>query len=146
MWVEATAQLRMAGVVVVFPSMLRRFEPVGLEVMVIEVAVAVNVAEAEFELASVAVTVFEPPLEVAGTVKVAVNEPVLVEVTVGGEVVCCMPLYVIVIVDDGTKFDPDTVTVVPTIPLVGETVIVGVMVKATEAELLLMLLSVAETT
>jgi len=144
--VEPTAQLNVAGVVVAFPSTLTKFVPVGLEVMVIEVAVAMNVAEPEFELASVAVTVFKPPFEVTGTLNVAVNEPVLFEVTVDGDVDCAMPLYVIVIVEDGAKFDPDTVTVVPTIPLVGKMVIVGVRVKRAEAVLLFMLLSVADTT
>ena len=41
------------------------------------------------------------------------------EVTVAGTVVCVTPLNFIVIVEDGMKFEPVTVTVVPTGPEVG---------------------------
>jgi hypothetical protein len=70
-------------------------------------------------------------------VKVALNEPRLFEVTVVGDVACGAPSYVIVIFLEAAKPCPDTVTIVPAGPLVGEMVIDGVTVKLVEAELLL---------
>jgi hypothetical protein len=48
--------------------------------------VAVKVAEAVFELASVAATTLAPAAEDAGTMKLAVNVPVPAVVTEGGDV------------------------------------------------------------
>ena len=70
----------------------------------------------------------------AGTVNVVENEPVIELVTVVGDVACVTPSYFIVIVEDAAKPVPDTVTVEPTIPLVGFNVTEAVTVKETEAE------------
>ncbi len=67
--------------------------------------------------------------------KVQVNEPDEEVVTVVGDVVLVVPSKVMVIVDVEAKPVPVTVTVVPTGPLVGESVIDGVTVNAAEAEL-----------
>ncbi len=66
--------------------------------------------------------------------KDAENEPVLLLVTVTGEVVCVTPSYFMVIVEEPAKPVPDTVTVEPTIPLVGFNVIEAVTVKEAVAE------------
>lgn len=117
-----------------FSSTLMKPEPDGLEVMVMDEDETVKVAEAELELASVAFTVLLPPGEVSGTAKLALNKPLLLEVTVDGDVVCPVPLYVIVIVDEAAKPVPFTVTVVPIRPLVGVMVIDGVTLKVADAE------------
>lgn len=103
--------------------------------------VTVKVAEAASPLASVAVTVLEPLDK--GTTKVAENEPTEFVVTVAGVVVCIVPLNVIVIVEVPAKPVPETVTVVPTGPVVGLSVIEGVTVNVAEA--VLALASVAVT-
>ncbi len=66
--------------------------------------------------------------------KVALNEPTVEVATVEGEVVCVTPSYFIVIVEDAAKPVPDTVTVEPTIPLVGLNVIEALTVKVAVAE------------
>jgi hypothetical protein len=75
------------------------FPLVGLRVMA---GVTLNVAEAELELASVAVTVLapaiEPVVEPAGTVNVALNEPMPSVVTVVGVVAIAEPANVTVTV------------------------------------------------
>ena len=70
----------------------------------------------------------------AGTVKDAENKPVLEVATVAGEVACVTPSYFTVIVEEPAKPVPDTVTVEPTIPLVGFNVTEAVTVKEAEAE------------
>ncbi len=70
----------------------------------------------------------------AGTVKDAESEPVLEVATVAGEVVCVTPSYFMVIVEEPAKPVPDTVTVEPTIPLVGFNVIEALTVKEAVAE------------
>jgi hypothetical protein len=77
--------------------------------------VTVNVADAVFELASVAVTVLAPAAE-EGTTKVAVKAPKADVVTVAGMVVTVAPLNFIVIVEEEAKLAPATVTVTPTGP------------------------------
>jgi hypothetical protein len=86
----------------------------------------VNVAEAEFVAESVAVTVFTPVVEV-GTVKDAEIVPVPEAVTLDGFVVTPTALNVIVTVEPGKKFEPVTVTGVPTGPVVGLREIEGVV-------------------
>jgi hypothetical protein len=86
--------------------------------------VTLNGALAELVLASVAATVLVPVIDF-GTVKLEVKEPVVLVVTAGGIVSCVTPLYVMVTDEAGAKFVPVTVTVVPTDPLVGDSVIVG---------------------
>jgi hypothetical protein len=94
---------------------------VVVEVTVVVVIVArVNAAEAELRLVSVAMTVCEPGAPggaVNVAVKVAGEEEELV--TVAGEVVTGAPSYLIVIVELGANPDPDTVTMVPGVPVVG---------------------------
>ena len=62
--------------------------------------VTVNVADALFELASVAVTVLAPAVD-EGTTKVAVKAPVASVVTVAGTVVTVAPLNFVVTVERG---------------------------------------------
>jgi peptidyl-tRNA hydrolase len=106
-------------------------------------SVTVNVAEALFELASVAVTVLPPAVE-EGTTKVAVKVPVADEVTVAGTVATVAPLNFIIMVEEGMKLEPVTVTVVPTAPWTGDRVIVEVRTTKV-AEALFELASVAVT-
>ena len=94
--------------------------------------VTVNVADALFELESVAVTTCAPATE-EGTTKVAVKAPKADVVTVAGTVVCAAPLNVIVMVEEGAKPAPVTVTVVPTRPEVGDRAIDGVTVNVADA-------------
>jgi hypothetical protein len=92
---------------------------VVVEVTVV-VVIVVNAAEAELRLVSVAMTVCEPGAPggaVNVAVKVAGEEEELV--TVAGEVVTGAPSYLIVIVELGANPDPDTVTMVPGVPVVG---------------------------
>ena len=77
--------------------------------------VTVKVAEAVFELASVAVTVLAPAA-VEGTTKVAEKVPAADVVTVAGTVVTVAPLNFIVMVEEEAKLAPVTVTVTPTGP------------------------------
>ncbi len=93
----------------------------------------VNVVDAVFPRASVAVTVCEPRDE-EGTVKVALKVPVVDEVIVPGEVVWVTPSYLTVIVEEAAKPVPDTVTVAPTMLLAGDRVIEAVTVNEAEAE------------
>jgi hypothetical protein len=93
-----------------------------------------KVADAVFELASVAVTVLAPAVE-EGTTKVAVKAPKADVVTVAGMVVTVAPLNFIVIVEEEARPAPVTVTVVPTGPEVGLRVIDEVMVKVVFPEL-----------
>ena len=106
-------------------------------------SVTVNVAEALFELASVAVTVLPPAVE-EGTTKVAVKVPVADEVTVAGTVATVAPLNFIVMAEAGARPAPVTVTVVPTGPEIGDRVIDDVTVNVADA--LYELASVAVTT
>jgi hypothetical protein len=108
--------------------------PTGPEVgdRVIAGVVTVKVADAVFELASVAVTVWAPAVE-EGTTKVAEKAPKADVVTVVGEVVCATPLNFIVMVEVAAKPAPVTVTVVPTGPWVGDRVIDEMTVKVAEA-------------
>jgi hypothetical protein len=78
----------------------------------------VNVAEAEWLLASVAWTVLLP-VEDDGTVNKPENEPVLSVVIEAGVVVTVFELNFIVMVELAAKPWPDTVTDVPASPLVG---------------------------
>jgi hypothetical protein len=85
----------------------------------------VNVAEAESPSASFAVTVFPPDTDV-GTASVAEKEPEESVDTLDGMVVTVVPSYVIETADDGAYPEPETVNVLPTVPLVGNSVTVGV--------------------
>jgi hypothetical protein len=96
--------------------------------------VTVNVADAVFELASVAVTVLLPAMD-EGTTKVAVKAPKVDVSTVAGMVVTFTPLNVIVMVEEGVKPAPVTATEVPTGPEVGFRVIDREMVKVAFPEL-----------
>jgi hypothetical protein len=117
------------------------FPLVGFRVMA-DVTVKVALAEFEGELESVIVTVWRPAVE-AGTVKVApVKEPVLPVLVVPPRVTDT-PSNLAVIVLEPPKPVPDTVTVEPTLPLVGDRVIDGVTLKVAEA--VLELESVADT-
>jgi len=66
-------------------------------------------------------------------VKVALNEPTVDVVTVVGEVVCVTPSYLMVMVEDAAKPVPDTVTVPPTIPVVGFRLIEALTVYVADA-------------
>jgi hypothetical protein len=66
---------------------------------------------------------------------VAVKAPKADVVTVAGTVVCAAPLNVIVMVEEGAKPAPVTVTVVPTGPRIGFRVIDEVTVKVAFPEL-----------
>jgi hypothetical protein len=97
---------------------------------VIEGVATVKVAETVLT-PSLAVTVWAPGEE-AGTVKVMVNAPVPEEVVV----VMVVASNFVVMVEEDRKFEPVTVTKVPSGPLLGFRVIKeGVTVKAAEAEL-----------
>jgi hypothetical protein len=98
--------------------------PVAPEVgeSVIAVVTTLNVAEA-VNVPSVAVIVRLPTAAVLGIVIVAENVPVLDDVTVVGVVVIMLLSNFMVIVLLASKLEPDTVTVVPVIPLVGDRVI-----------------------
>ena len=76
----------------------------------------VNVAEALFPLASVALTICAPAEAVEGMTKVEVKAPEASVVTVAGLVVCAAPLNAIVTMEEGARPAPVTVTVVPTGP------------------------------
>ena len=82
----------------------------------------VNVAEVESPKASFAWTIFAPDTDV-GTVNVAVKIPEASEVILDGVVARVAPLYVIEIGDKGANVEPEIVTVPPTIPLAGNSVI-----------------------
>ena len=108
--------------VTVVPTM----PPVGLRLIE---ALIENIADAVFEDASVAVTVWAPNGD-AGMLNDAVNEPklsVVVVVSVEGP-------KVTVIVDVGEKLVPETVTGEPTGPDGGLKVIPGERMKVEEAE------------
>lgn len=96
--------------------------------------VTVNVADALFELASVAVTVLLPAVD-EGTTKWAVKAPKAFVVTVGGRVVTITPLNAIVITELGARPAPVTFTEVPTGPEVGFRVSDEVTVKVAFPEL-----------
>jgi hypothetical protein len=83
-----------------------------------------NVADALF-VSSVADIVWEPIDALLGIVIVAENVPVFVDVTVLGFVVILLLSNFIVMVLLTPKFEPETVTAVPVVPLVGERVIAG---------------------
>ena len=74
----------------------------------------------------------------------AVKAPAADEVTVAGVVVTAAPLNLIVMVEEGTKLEPLTLTVVPAEPWMGDRVIVGVTTMKV-AEALFELESVAVT-
>ncbi len=65
--------------------------------------------------------------------KVALNEPMLEEATDVGDVVCVVPSYFMVMVEEAAKPVPDTVTVEPTIVLVGLRLVAALTVKMLEA-------------
>jgi hypothetical protein len=98
---------------------------VGLRVMK---ATMLKVAVATCVDASVTVTVWAPFVEVPGTVNVALKDPMLLLVIVEGDVGCVAPSYLMVMVEEAAKPDPDTVTVVPPIPFAGLRVIDGLTV------------------
>src|SRR6266581_2002517 len=95
-------------------------------------ALTVYMAEAVWEDASVAVTVCAPFVE-TGTANVALNEPMVEEATVVGEVVCVAPSYLMVMVEEAGKPVPVIVTVVPTLPAEGLSVMETVTEKAAVA-------------
>lgn len=106
--------------------------------------VTVKVADAEFDLASVAVT-FWLPAEDDGTLNEPENEPVP-SVVIAGEVVTTAPANVIVIVELGAKPCPDIVTFVPIGPLTGLMPLIdGTKLNVAWAELLGLLLICAVT-
>jgi hypothetical protein len=93
--------------------------------------VTVKVAEPELELESVITTVLAPAVE-AGTVNVApVKEPVLPVLVVPPRVTDT-PSNLAVIVLELPKPVPDTVTVEPTLPLVGFRVMAGTTVNVAD--------------
>ncbi len=59
----------------------------------------------------------------------ALKDPVLEVVTVVGVVGCVVPSYLMVMVEELPKPVPDTVTLVPAVPLVGLRAIDGITVK-----------------
>ncbi len=79
-----------------------------------------------------AVTVCAPFVE-AGAAIVALNDPVVDEATVVGEVDCMAPSYLIVMVEDGANPVPATVIVVPVGPAVGVRVMEAVTENVTDA-------------
>jgi hypothetical protein len=96
----------------------------------------VKVAEADLELPSVITTVWAPTAE-AGTVNVApANEPVAPVLVVPPRLTDT-PLNFAVNAEDPEKPVPDTVTVIPTLPLVGLKVIAGLTVNVAVAALAL---------
>jgi hypothetical protein len=114
---------------VIVPIVVRTENPVPVTVTLVPTwplagdrvivgVVTVNVAAPWSELASVAMTVFAPAA-VEGTTKVAVKVPAALVVTVAGLVVTVAKLNFIVMVEEGAKLEPVTVTVTPTGPWVG---------------------------
>lgn len=102
---------------------------VGLNVTVVTDEITLNVADAVAVL-SVADTVRLPVDALVGTTKVTLlNAPDDDVVTVAGLVVTVAPSNLIVIVLLPPKPEPDTVTVLPTRPEVGDNVIVAPTVK-----------------
>ena len=110
-WEVQVCPLGVAPLNVMVPIVVRTEKPVPLTVTVVPTGpwmgdrvivgvVTVNVADALFELASVAVTVLPPAVE-EGTTKVAVKPPAAVVVTVAGTVVTVAPLNFIVMVERG---------------------------------------------
>lgn len=99
-------------------------EVVVTVVVLVVTVTRVNVCDAELLLVSLAATVCDPGVP-AGTVNVAVNVEGVEEelVTVEGVVDTATPSYLMVIVSLGANPDPDTVTEVPGVPLVGLRVI-----------------------
>jgi len=91
------------------------------------------VAEPVCAETSVAVTVCAPFVEI-GIENVALKEPIVEEATVVGEVVWVVPSNFIVIVDEAANPVPDTVTVVPVGPPVGDRVIDEVTENEAEAD------------
>ena len=96
----------------------------GLKTM--EGDVTVKTADAEFELASVAFTVWAPAKAPPGTTNVHEKEPAVVVVTVAGVVGTTVPSHFSVMVDEEPKDEPVTVTVVPSGPELGLKVIAGI--------------------
>jgi len=120
-WVAGVAPLN-----VIVPIVVRTENPVPVTVTVVPTGpvlgdrviagvVTVKVADALFELASVALTVLPPAVEV-GTTKVAVKPPAAVVVIVTGTVATVAALNVIVMVEEAAKLEPVTVTVTPAGP------------------------------
>ncbi len=66
--------------------------------------------------------------------KVALNEPTLEDVIVVGVVGCVVPSYLMVIVDEGAKPVPVTVTTVPPMPFAGLSAMDAATVKVARAE------------
>jgi len=64
-----------------------------------------------------------------GVTTVALKVPVLEVVIVLGDVDCVVPSYLILILDDPANPDPDTVSVVPPMPLTGLSTVEGVTVN-----------------
>jgi hypothetical protein len=91
----------------------------------------VKVAEAAFEAASLAITVLAPR-EVAGTVKVALNPPVVPVVTAAGVVALAMPSKVREIGEVPEKPLPVMETVSPEPPVMGVKIILEFTVKLAE--------------
>src|SRR3989475_8254274 len=94
---------------------------------VIAGAVTVNAADAAFADASVALTVCGPSAKEDGTVMEPVKLPVEVLVMVVVVVVIPAILYDIVMAEFAAKLLPEMFTVVPVGPLVGFSVIAGVV-------------------
>jgi len=123
-------QVCVAGVAplnVIVPIVVRTENPVPVTVTVVPTGpvlgdrviagvVTVNVADALFELASVALTVLPPAEAEEGTTKVAVKVPVASVMTVAGTVATVAALNVIVMVEEAAKLEPVTVTVTPAGP------------------------------
>jgi hypothetical protein len=109
--------------------------PLATDIVICSVTEAstVNVVDAVFPRASVAVRVCEPTDD-EGTMKEALKVPVVDEVTVEGDVVWVTPSYVIVIVEEAAKPVPDTVIIAPTILLAGDRTIEAATVNVAEAE------------
>jgi len=70
----------------------------------------------------------------AGAANVELNDPIVDEATVAGEVVTTVPSYLMVIVEEAAKPVPVTVIVVPTAPIVGLSVIEAITENVVEAD------------
>ncbi len=95
-------------------------------------ALMVNMALAEWVATSVAVMVWAPFVE-TGAVKVALNEPMVEEATVVGDVATVVPSYLMVMVEEAAKPVPVMVITVPVGPPVGLSAIEAVTEKVAEA-------------
>jgi hypothetical protein len=91
----------------------------------------VSDAEAVFPPASTTVKVWEP-IGAVGTVRMALNEPDVDEVTIVGNVATAVPSNLTVMAEDDAKPLPETVTFEPVMLLVGLTLMDELMVNVAD--------------